>query len=200
MVFILDGAIHLLEVSTDTPCFDTLFQDCINRLEGAGCEVAAIASNTPHARYRSICDGINIPLISILEEVARGTAKANFKSALVLGTAVTMHSNDYAHELQKFNIEANQTLPDEKVAHMQHIIDTEFYAVSDSVAEIGRSKVLDFCKEIVVDRDNTAVLLACTELPLAFPEHSGSGMFSVDGFNFVNTTVVHVDAILGHIL
>jgi len=180
--------------------YDKVFRDCVNRLDGAGCELAAIASNTPHARYDSICEGINIPLISILEETARSTAKANFKSALVLGTAVTMHSNDYTEALQKFNVEANELLPVEKIAQMQHIIDTEFYAMSESVAQIGRGKVLDYCREFVVDRDNTAVLLACTELPLAFPEHSCSGVFSTDGFNFVNTTVAHVDAILGHVL
>ena len=180
--------------------FDSVFRDCFNRLEVAGCEVGAIASNTPHARLHSIRDGIKIPVISILEETACITADAGFTSALVLGTAVTMHSTDYAEELQKRDVVANEPLPDEKIADMQQLIDTEFYAADESVSDIRRNRIFEYCEEYVANKNSAAVLLACTELPLAFPEYANSAVFESGGFNFVNSTVAHVDAILKYIV
>lgn len=38
--------------------------------------------------------------------------------------------------------------------------------------------------------------LACTELPLAFPEQAGDEHFEVEGITFVNANVAHVEAVL----
>ena len=46
------------------------------------------------------------------------------------------------------------------------------------------------------DRIKDVVCLACTELPLAFPEHKEAAYFKVDNMWFVNTTVVHIEAVL----
>lgn len=40
------------------------------------------------------------------------------------------------------------------------------------------------------------VCLACTELPLAFPEYQDSPCFTIEGITVINTTVAHVEAIL----
>ncbi len=56
------------------------------------------------------------------------------------------------------------------------------------------------CDAYVTDRSDTAVLLACTELPLAFPEHGEESVFESEGFTFVNTTAVHVRAALAESL
>ena len=40
----------------------------------------------------------------------------------------------------------------------------------------------------------TAVPLACTELPLAFPEHGDAVSFRADGYTFVNATAAHAEA------
>ena len=48
-------------------------------------------------------------------------------------------------------------------------------------------------------RDETGidtVCLACTELPLAFPEYADAPVFSVDDIRFINTSVVHAEAVL----
>ncbi len=178
--------------------FDDVFRNSINRLEVAGCEFAAIASNTPHARLHAIRNGINIPVISIIEASARKTAQSGFTSALVLGTSVTMREHNYAQALKKFSVVANPPLADAKIDHLQQVIDTEFYKTAES--DNGRTVIIDYCKTLVTDPKSTAVLLACTELPLAFPEHSNSAVFTSEGFNFVNTSVVHVEAILDFML
>jgi aspartate racemase len=52
----------------------------------------------------------------------------------------------------------------------------------------------------VDDRSNDVVCLACTELPLAFPEHKETPCFEADGMWFVNTTMVHIEAVLREVL
>ena len=42
----------------------------------------------------------------------------------------------------------------------------------------------------------TVVVLACTELPLAFADHLDDPVFEAGGMRFVNTAAVHVRAIL----
>ena len=46
----------------------------------------------------------------------------------------------------------------------------------------------------MIDPSTDIVCLACTELPLAFPEHKNSASFVENGITYVNTTVAHVDA------
>ena len=64
----------------------------------------------------------------------------------------------------------------------------------------GRNELLRLCDGYVKDTSDTAVLLACTELPLAFPEHAEKSIFESDGFTFVNTTAVHARAALAESL
>ena len=40
------------------------------------------------------------------------------------------------------------------------------------------------------------VCLACTELPLAFPQLKTLPTFEVDGILYINTTIVHINAAL----
>ena len=46
----------------------------------------------------------------------------------------------------------------------------------------------------LADAAGTAVPLACTELPLAFPEHGDAVSFRADGYTFVNATAAHAEA------
>jgi len=43
-------------------------------------------------------------------------------------------------------------------------------------------------------RAQPVVCLACTELPLAFPDHKMLATFEYDGIAYVNTTAVHINA------
>ena len=51
-----------------------------------------------------------------------------------------------------------------------------------------------FARKNVDTPEDTAVLLACTELPLAFARHADAAVFEHEGFRFVNTSVVHAHA------
>jgi aspartate racemase len=171
--------------------FDAVFRDAFLRLEVAGCDFGIIASNTPHARLHAIRQGLDLPIISIVEETARETQRMGTTNALVLGTSVTMRGDLYPARLRELGIVPTERLPEAEIVRMQRLIDDEFYG---GATEAGASQLLDICRAHVAEPADTAVLLACTELPLAFPLSCDDSHFEAEGFRFVNTTVVHAQA------
>ncbi|MBB93036.1 MAG: Asp/Glu racemase [Rhodobacteraceae bacterium] len=171
--------------------FDAVFRTALITLENAGCAFAVIASNTPHARLDAIRKGVQLPVLSILDVTASATADAGADRALVLGTSVTMASRDYALALERECVAANGRLPDDQITEMQTMIDSDFHGGASPRA---RDRLLTYCRRHA--GPDTAILLACTELPLAFPEHRDSPVFRADGFLFVNPSAVHVAAAL----
>ena len=177
--------------------FDSVFRQTFRRLQTAGCYFAIIASNTPHARLDAIRDGLDLPILSIIEETARETARIGASHALVLGTAVTMRGRQYPQRLRELGIEPHPRLPEAEIEAMQRLIDTEFY---EGATIAGTTRLLEVCRQHTPDPAHTAILLACTELPLAFPAHADEASFQAQGFRFVNTSVVHANAALAEAL
>jgi len=173
--------------------YDATFRDAFKRLQDAGCAFGIIASNTPHMRLHAIRRNLDLPVISILDETARVAQTLGKRKAIVLGTDITMRSDDYAEALRTNDIEPNLQFPDKLIDELQGIIDVEFY---QGVSEQARSRFLAICKSCVDDPENTAVLLACTELALAFPEFGDRTHFEAEGFSFVNSTAAHAHAAL----
>ena len=182
---------------TGWTAFDTVFRDAFRRLETAGCDFGLIASNTPHARLDAIRQGLGLPVLSIIEETARETQRLGTTHALVLGTAVTMRSDLYPRRLRALGIEPNPRLPEAEIEAMQRLIDAEFY---EGATDVGRSHLLQICRAHTPDPANTSILLACTELPLAFPAHRDDASFEAGGLRFVNTSVTHARAALARAL
>jgi aspartate racemase len=177
--------------------FDTVFRETFRRLQTAGCDFGIIASNTPHARLDAIRQGLDLPILGIIEETARQTARIGATRALVLGTAVTMRGDQYPQHLREQGIEPNPRLPEAQIEAMQRLIDNEFY---EGATEAGTRQLLEVCRQHVPAPANTAILLACTELPLAFPAHAYDASFEAAGFRFINTSVVHARAALAEAL
>ena len=161
--------------------FDAVFRDAFHRLAAAGADFGIIASNTPHTRLAAIRRGLDLPIVSILDETAWVAHGLRARSALVLGTGVTMRADDYPAALQACGVAALPRLAEAEIDALQQIIDTEFY---QGGSDIGRAAIVDLCSRHVADAATTAVLLACTELPLAFPEHGDDVSFQADGYTF----------------
>ncbi|MEX0339829.1 MAG: aspartate/glutamate racemase family protein [Arenibacterium sp.] len=171
--------------------FDAVFRAALLTLEQAGCDFAVMASNTPHTRLHAIRQGVTLPVLSIYDATAEATAAQNPKRALVLGTAVTMQSDKYARALATAGVAANPMLAEPAIAEMQAMIDEDFYGGAGPNA---RSRLLSYCAEH--SRPGDAILLACTELPLAFPDHIDDVVFSADGYQFINPSAAHISAAL----
>lgn len=171
--------------------FDAVFRAALLTLERAGCDFGIIASNTPHARLHAIRQGVSMPILSIFDAAATATAKTGTKTALILGTTVTMQARDYAGALAAHGITANEPLPEDQIARMQAMIDHDFHGGATSTA---RRTLLACCADHA--RPGDAILLACTELPLAFPDHLDDATFEAEGYLFVNPSAAHVAAAL----
>ncbi len=173
--------------------YDGAFRDALLRLEGTGCDFGIIANNTSHTRLHSIRRGLKLPIVSILEETANAAQASGATRALVLGTDVTMRADDYANVLRDRGITPNARLADNVIDALQLLIDQEF---DQGATALGRRRLIELCSDHVADRESTVVLLACTELPLAFPDHGWEASFTSDGFHFIDTTAAHVQAAL----
>ena len=75
--------------------YESIFRDTFRRLQEAGAEFGMIASNTPHMRLHRICEGLDFPVVSILDTTAGAVAAAGGRNALILGTPMTMRSDVY---------------------------------------------------------------------------------------------------------
>lgn len=173
--------------------YDSVFRATLLRLQQAGAEFGIIASNTPHMRLKSIVRGLELPIVSILDSTAEAVRAIGGKRALVLGTSVTMRSAVYPETLRSYGVSTLPRLTEEQVAELDQLIDVELY---QGKIDVARERILSLCRMYVGNSASDVVCLACTELPLAFPEHRDSSRFTTDGISFVNTTVAHVDAVL----
>lgn len=171
--------------------FDAVFRAALLTLEGAGCDFGIIASNTPHARLHAIRRGVTMPVLSIFDAAGAAAATTGARTTLVLGTAVTMQARDYAGALAAHGIAANDPLPEDQIARMQAMIDHDFHGGATATA---RDTLLAYCNDHA--RAGDAILLACTELPLAFPGHLDDAVFEAGGYLFVNPSAAHVAAAL----
>lgn len=177
--------------------YDAVLRATMQRLEAAGCEVLAMASNTPHARLHAFRNDLNVPVISIVDETSKVALATGAQHALVLGTSVTMRGAHYPRALAEHGLEVLPRLDAVDIDAMQYLIDTEFHS---GASARGKAEMLALCQKVVSNPKDTTILLACTELPLAYPEHVDRPVFEADGLQFVNTAAAHVAAILDEAL
>ena len=173
--------------------FDEVFRAAFMRLKEAGAQFGFIASNTPHMRLEAIKNGLDFPVVSILETTSEAVSRLGGKRALVLGTPVTMRDDSYPKALDEHGIDCIPRLPDRVIAELASIIDEDLYQGNSHGV---REKLVNLSKHHISDPSTDIVCLACTELPLAFPEHQDAMHFIDDGITYVNTTVAHAQAVL----
>lgn len=181
----------------DWAAYDAMFRDAVLRLQAAGCDVAIIASNTPHSRLHAIRRGIAIPVLSILTETARAVARTGAERALILGTEVIMHGDDYGGALRAKGVAPNDPLPPNRIAEVQSLIDHEF---QQGAFEAGRKRLVEIATAHGGAGPGRAVVLACTDFSPAFAEQAEAPVFEADGITFVNSTAVHAAAAFDAVL
>jgi aspartate racemase len=171
--------------------FDEYHRAALKRLAAGGADFAIMAANSPHHRFESITHGIEIPVINILDIVAKASVEAGVREVLILGTALAMRSAKFREAFSKYGIDAAG--PAEEFSRkMTATLVSELQAgkqegAADRVAEIARD-----C--FGSRASNPAVYLACTELLLAFPGQKDFGTFEHDGIFYLNSTALHVNA------
>jgi aspartate racemase len=146
--------------------FDQYHRAALLRLEASGVDFALIASNSAHHRFDAIVRGVRIPVISIVEAMAKKSARIGAQQVLLLGTALTMRSLQFRQAFAKYGVEATgpadeavRAMTTELVADLQR---GRLAGASDRLVQIARRSFdSQFGRRPIV-------YLACTELPLAF--------------------------------
>lgn len=134
-------------------------------LEACGCEALAIACNTAHHWAAELQAGVSIPLLHIadaaLDEIERerpGTTRV-----ALLATRGTLASGFYRERLAARGVEAlapGEALQQEVDRAIEHVKRNEVALARETLTPVVRR---------MLEGGAQAVVLACTELPLAAP-------------------------------
>ena len=165
---------------------ESLLLEALDGLKRAGADFGAIASNTPHILWERIKSASPVPLVSIVETVCREARRKDLKRPCLLGTSLTMRSDYYHRRLRRDGIEAVSPGPQEQ-ALIQHYLDTEIE--KGILKDETRAELLAVVERMRTEDGIDSVILGCTELPFIMTE-------SDYGVPFLNTTSLHVDAIV----
>jgi len=156
----------------------------------AGADFGCIAANTPHLVFDGIQRRSAIPLISIVGAAAQHAKALGLNRVGFLGTGFTMKANFYPEEFQRSGISLVRPSESEREfihkKYLGELLNNEFLPET-------RQEILHIANRMRTEDGVEAVVLAGTELPLLLRD-SGSDI------KFLDTTVIHVDAIVEELL
>jgi aspartate racemase len=150
----------------------------INTLGSAGAEVIGIPCNTAHSPviFNEIQNRIpeNIKLLNMIEEVGRyiSTTFPEISKAGIMATTGTYLSKVYTDVLSTYNIEAIYPKESMQKSLVHPAIYDKSYGIkafSDPVTDRARNDLLEVAS-LLVQQGSEAIILGCTEIPLAIPE------------------------------
>jgi aspartate racemase len=174
-------------VSSDLDGLIAYLYASVNRLSGAGCEIAAMAANTPHIVFDQLAARSPIPLISIVETCAAEAERRRLRRVGLLGTGFTMGATFYPDVFKRRDIAV--CIPDAAGRSWLH----ERYLgelLVGTFTEDTRDGVRRLVDALIQKDQIDAVVLAGTELPLLL-ESEG-----INGLPVLDTTEIHVQAIV----
>ncbi|WP_372573775.1 aspartate/glutamate racemase family protein [Ruegeria jejuensis] len=160
-----------------------VFAPLIDRLRAAGAECAAITSLGGHFCFAETKALSSLPLISAVEPLDDYFASQGLGTVGLLGTRVVMRTKLYG-QLARTRAVA---LEDEVDLLGQSYLDM---AVAGRCTQAQRALFLDAGRRLIEDRGADAVVLAGTDLNLAFDEQAL-------GYPVIDALDVHVDVLAG---
>lgn len=162
----------------------------LKTLDEMGPDLILICNNTLHKGYDILVEGQEIALegqvVHIVVESAKAALDAGAKKVLLLGTKFTMEDGFFEDRLKFFGLEVET--PNEADRH----------EVQEMQTAISAGKMKDsfrdrFSKMLKRYAHNNAVILGCTELPLAIDER-------VTGMRIINPIHAQCDAAIRSVL
>lgn len=139
----------------------------INNLAAGGATFAALTGITPHIVFDRLQAKSPIPLVSMMATTVDHLQKHHYRQVLLLGTYPTMHEGFFRNDLAKHGIKV--AVPtDEEQDQVNTLIEKELeYGI---VSTAAKNKLHNLCSYYQKHNQVDAVILGCTELPLAFDQ------------------------------
>ncbi len=133
------------------------------RLESGGAEGFLIAANTPHVVADRVAGSVGIEFLSILDSVYREIRRLGVKRVGILATKETVEFRLYQDYLEKRGIET--VVPSESgLEKIERVVE----AIIDGFMSPTQKLALSSVANTLILHGAEALVLACTELPLAF--------------------------------
>ena len=185
----VDKGIAMLNAGELGPLTDYLAEG-VQALVRAGAEFGCIAANTPHLVFDEVQRRSAIPLISIVRATASQARSRGFTKLGLFGTGFTMRASFYPDEFQR----AGMTLIPPAEAERQFIHEKYLgELLKNQFLPETRAEILAIAERMKTRDGVQAVILAGTELPLLLRNAPAP-------VQFLDTTVIHVEAIVDQLL
>jgi len=162
----------------------------VELLAHAGAEFGYIAANTPHIVFDEVQRRSAIPLLSIVRATSDYAKALGLKKVGLFGTGFTMRANFYKEEFERARIAMVRPKESEREFIHRSYIDE---LLKNRFLPETRSEILSIAQRMKTEDGIEALVLAGTELPLLLRE-SGTDI------KFLDTTVIHVEAIVDELL
>jgi aspartate racemase len=163
----------------------------IQKLERAGADFAAIASNTPHIVFDELQRRTKLPLISIVEATARRVQQLGMTRVGLFGTRYTMQARFYPDTFARHGLAL--VLPD---TNEQAFIHEKYLGelLNDQFLPETRAEMLLIAGRLQKEHNIEGLILGGTELPLLLRDEQYNGLQMLD------TTKIHVAALIDQML
>jgi aspartate racemase len=139
--------------------------DSVKKLEIAGADFIVIACNTVHFFYKEMQEAVKIPILSIVEETKNKIIKFRFKKVGLLSSESTSKLKIYQNILDKSGIKVVSADKKQQKTLNNIIEDVMGGKQGDKDAKDIKSIIAEY-----VNRGAEAIVLGCTELPLAIKQ------------------------------
>ena len=183
-----DRALYL--VANDRDALIEYFADSVSRLVRGGADFIAITANTPHIIFDEIAARSPVPLISIVETCAEEARRSGLGRSALLGTRFTMEAPFYPDVFQHFGLlifppdEADRIWVHDR--YVNQLLKGDF-------RDDTRKEFIALITRMRDEKGIDGVILGGTELPLLLSSSE------VAGLPLLDTTALHVDAIVGRL-
>lgn len=159
-------------------------------LARSGAEFGFIAANTPHLAFDEVQRRSAIPLVSIVRATAENAKSRDFKKVGLFGTGFTMRASFYPDEFRRAGIAMVAPRDSERqYIHQKYVGEL----LKNQFLPGTSAEILRIAHRLRVEEGVEAVVLAGTELPLLLRG-------AATDIDFLDTTVIHVNAIVSELL
>ncbi|WP_415716236.1 aspartate/glutamate racemase family protein [Maridesulfovibrio sp.] len=131
-----------------------------------GCGPVGLSCNSAHELFREIMTGLPLTFVDMIYETARTLEGIGLK-VLVLGVDSLVNSGLYHRALEQYGVEAVSPSSGNMVKVMSAIYDTDFGIKTAKITQQSENLLCEVISEECECQGCGAVILGCTELPLA---------------------------------
>lgn len=163
----------------------------VELLVRAGADFGFIAANTPHLVFDEVQRRSGIPLLSIVRATSDYAKALGLKKFGLFGTGFTMRASFYPEEFQRAGMVLVRPKESEREFIHRKYIDE---LLNNRFLPETRTEILRIAQRMKNEDAIEALVLAGTELPLLLRD---SGTADIE---FLDTTVIHVEAIVDELL